>query len=97
MFDFSWYFKKYGIEPLSFEEEINLPMARKKTRNNKIKMVDMCESIIKYATWLEEKAIRIPEEDDERHSEMVDRLTEKTRTVVAALDLAYFYNGEDVK
>ncbi len=64
----------YGLEPMSVEAELNLPENKKKTRNNKVVIVNTCCHIIDLAECIKTRAKWIPEEDDTEHAKLVDAL-----------------------
>ena len=84
------------LEVMSYEEEINAPKNVKRTRNNKLQMACDLDWAIKYAQQLRRRVSQIPEENDERHAEMVAQLAMLTRKAYLAMDKACFYNGEGV-
>ena len=61
----------YGIEPMSFSEEASMPEAAKRTRNNKIYIIDKITSMRRMLDTIEGMARNIPEKDDENHSQLV--------------------------
>lgn len=67
----------YGIKPMSFEEEASMPEAAKRTRNNKIHMIDKITNIRRMLDVIEGMARDIPEKNDENHSQIVQSLKEK--------------------
>ena len=83
----------YGLKPMSFEDELNAPENIRKTRNAKHSAGLACDWIMKYATWLREKAERIPEEDDDKHAELCVKFAELVKEAKFAVMKAYDYNG----
>lgn len=69
----------YGIKPLTVEEELNYPANAKQTRNNKMKIVDMCERIRSLIYVIECRAKGAPELDDAKHAALVQELADKVR------------------
>ena len=68
----------YGIEPMTFEEEMNLwkehaPIA--KTRNNKKRLVLTFEKLRNIANYMIDYSKTIPEEDIAEHARLVEKLT----------------------
>lgn len=61
----------YGIRNLSLKEEANLPRYERLTRNNKISIVNSCESMKKILDSIEGRARKIPERNDYEHCVMV--------------------------
>ena len=69
----------YGIEPMSFEDEMNLwrwHEHKAQTRNNKRRMVIAMNKLIKDANYMINYAKSIPEVDDEKHASLVEELTQ---------------------
>lgn len=84
------------LKPMSFEEELNAPANVKRTRNNKLKMGGELDFMSCYIEQMRNRLSKIPEKDDERHAEMVERLAHLTKEAFHAVERATFYNGEDV-
>lgn len=78
-------FDYYGIKPASFEEEMNMPVAMKQTRNNKIKTIDELKWIVKMAEQMESYYKRIPEEDDQNHADLVQGLTDTIHRIYISM------------
>ena len=72
----NWLKNCYGMEPMSLEEEINLPKSVKQTRNNKIKIIDRLALDMRNIESLIDDARRIPECDDAKHAALVQKLTD---------------------
>lgn len=66
---------KYGIVPLSVEEEAALSDAAKKTRRNKMQIIDLCEDMRLQLYSIENRAKSIPETDDAAQADLVTDLT----------------------
>ena len=84
------------LKPMSLEEELNAPANVKRTRNNKLKMGGELDFMSRYIEQMRNRLSQIPEKDDERHAEMVERLAYLTKEAFHAVERATFYNGEDV-
>lgn len=84
------------LKPMSLEEELNAPANVKRTRHNKLKMGGELDFMARYIEQMRNRLSQIPEEDDERHAEMVERLARLTKEAFHAVERATFYNGEDV-
>ena len=82
------------VFPMTLEEEMNAPKNVKRTRQNKLRIASDLDWAIKYAQQLRRDVPRIPEENDERHAELVARLEKLTREAYEAISKATFYNGE---
>ena len=74
-------FKKYGIEPMSFLEEMALPKPVNQTRNNKVQIIEDCRMIAEMAKELIEYTKIIPTLDDEKHANLVQGLAERIHSV----------------
>lgn len=61
---------------MSFEEEASMPKAAKRTRNNKIHMIDKITNIRRMLDIIEDMARDIPEKNDENHSQIVQAFRE---------------------
>lgn len=88
---FSYYEKLYGLQPMTFSEEMNAPHTIRSTRQCKIEIVDMCRHITKLAEYIAERARRCPEEDDAAHAELVTGWRNAVETALIQLDDAEDY------
>lgn len=79
----------YGIQPLSFEEEWNQPENAKRTRHNKMKIIDTCKFARNLIETIEITARRAPELDDEKHSALVQELSDKVNEMYKAVEAAW--------
>ena len=83
--------KFYGLEPLTWEQEITLPEYQKGTRAAKIQIVNLCMEINNMSNSVKERARAIPEVNDKEHSEKVSefyRTIQKAYTeLVKAMDM----------
>ena len=76
----------YGLQRLTFEEELNQPKYAKQTRQNKMKIIDTCEhaeSLIETIRWRIKGA---PELDDERHATLVQEMMDKVNEAYKAIE-----------
>lgn len=80
--------EKYGIKPLTLEEEWNYPYNAKLTRNNKIKIIDRCETIRNLVETIECRAKAAPELDDDEHAEIIQKLANLVLEARFALESA---------
>lgn len=71
--------KRYGLTPMTFEEEWNAPEPIRRTRANKMRMVDYCDGAIRLLEQLSRYAVTIPEKDNTEHAEAVDALTHEAK------------------
>lgn len=78
----------YGLKPMTFAEEINAPDPVRKTRNNKVSMVGDMMWIQKIAAQLERYAKSIPEDNDEKHAELVQELHDSMHDAYLAMEVA---------
>ena len=85
MYDFSWYYKEYGINPMTFEEELNMPKAEKQTRNNKIKMIGELEWIVRIANQEISHIRMIPEDNNQDHADLVQKYADIIHTAYVAM------------
>lgn len=81
--------KDYGLKPLSLEEVLNQPENIRRTRNNKVKIIDTCDGAIRLIDTIKYRAKGAPELDDDRHSALVQELADKVEAFYKALDDAF--------
>ena len=81
-------FRYYGIKPLSFEEEWNLPKYAKQTRNNKMKIIDACDHAEHLLETIKMRAKGAPELDDPKHAALVQELADKVKEACKAIEVA---------
>lgn len=86
MLDFNKFCESYGIRPMSVNEEANLPYYEKQTRNNKIHMIDTCESMRRMLNSIEYRMKRAPELNNKEHAELVDNFRKLMDESFKALD-----------
>lgn len=79
---------QYGLESKTFKEELALPEAVRRTRNNKVALVTKCEQIIMMATQIQHDAKLFPELNDEKHSQLVQEYTNKINEALLDLEAA---------
>lgn len=84
------FYKMYGLKPMTLKEELDAPIPIKKTRGNKVSIVNNCDEIIKVAEDLREYAKRIPEENDPSHMALVQKLEDAISTVKLLIDEASY-------
>ena len=68
---FENYCRRFGIKPLTFDQEMKLPPNVKRTRGNKISIISHCALIRKSLDDIEYRARMAPEEDDQEHADLV--------------------------
>ena len=83
----------YGLKLMSLEEEANAPRNIKNTRNNKVRIIDDCNTIITMMETLRSRAYCCPELDDDAHAKLVEELanlvTDVKRNVNEAFRFGY--------
>lgn len=62
----------YGLRHMSLKEEANAPQNIKKTRNNKVRIIDDCNAIISMMETLRIRARSCPELDEDGHAKLVE-------------------------
>ena len=80
------FFKIYGLQPMSLEEEMNAPANIKRTRGNKIAAIDTCAFMRRTLDTIESIALNIPELDDDNHSALVEMWMQAIRYAKEQLD-----------
>ena len=81
-------FTKYGIKPLSIEEEWNLSEYAKQTRNNKMKIIDACDHAERLLETIKLRVKGAPELDDPKHAVLVQELADKVKEACKAVEAA---------
>ena len=69
--------KLYGLIEYTLEEEIALPELVQRTRRNKMQIIDQCEHIKYMLDYIKERAKKTKEEDDQFHSDLVQKLADE--------------------
>lgn len=80
--------ERYGIKPMTFEEEWNQPENAKQTRRNKMKIIDTCEAMRRTLETIERRVRTAPELDDSNHAALVQELADKVKEVYKAIEAA---------
>lgn len=62
----------YGLEALTLEQEMKLAPNVKRTRGNKVEIIDTCANIRKLLDTIEYRARMTPTEDDLAHADLVE-------------------------
>jgi hypothetical protein len=87
------YKERFGVEPMSLEEELALPAAQRSIRNNKVKMMGHLDYMKQLIAALENRVRNIPEEDNAKHGQLVQDLeeavSEASRAVQKAARVGY--------
>lgn len=81
-----FFYKKYGMKSLSWDEEMALPAVAHATRNNKIKMIDDLRRTKRWIEALEDRVRTIPVEDNEHHAQLVQELSEEIKKLRIAAE-----------
>lgn len=81
----------YGIRNLSLQEEMKLPRYERLTRNNKVNIINSCESMKKVIDSIETRTRKIPEKDDYDHCMMVMEYTKLCHKAWEELQKMYLY------
>lgn len=76
----------YGIPEMTIDEEINLPPLAKRTLQNKIKIIDWCDSMERSIKTIRDRAKGAPIKNDERHSDLVQKWTLMVMSATRSLD-----------
>lgn len=79
----------YGLEPLTLEHEMELAPNAKRTRNNKINIIDNCASIRRLLDNIECRARMAPVLDDQEHADLVDKFRDAVDEVYKAAERAW--------
>ena len=80
--------KYYGLKPLSFKEEFNLPKYARQTRHNKMKIIDTCDHATKLIDTIKYRAKYAPELNDPEHAELVQEFADKVNELYKAVEAA---------
>ena len=79
----------YGLEPLTLEQEIVLAPNAKRTRNNKIKIIDTCASIRRLLDTIEFTARTAPVLDRKEHADLVEEFYDAIKEAYKATERAW--------
>lgn len=83
-----WY-ARYGIKPLTVEEEFKLPENAKRARQNKMKIIDTSKSTRDLLEMLELRIRMAPELDDELHADLIQQVANKVNDIYKDVMEAY--------
>lgn len=78
----------YGLHPMSLEDEINQPYNAKRTRCNKIIIIDTCKHMENLIETIKYRAKMAPELNDSRHADLVQEMTDKVNEAYKAIEAA---------
>ena len=84
-----WIRNIYGMEPLSLEQEINLPWMVKQTRNNKMKIIDTCGHMTQLLETIKDTARMAPTPNDLEHAQLVQAYTDAVTEAYKAVQRAW--------
>ena len=76
----------YGTPEMTIEEEINMPPLAKRTLQNKIKIIDWCDSMESAINTIRSRAKGAPIKDDATHSDLVQKWTLMVMSACRSLD-----------
>lgn len=83
--------ERYGIKPMTLSEEAAMPPSIRRTRENKIYMIDAINLMRKQLDSMEFVVKQIPERDDDDHSQLIQKLREKVAVAkIYVEDADYF-------
>jgi ribosome-binding protein aMBF1 (putative translation factor) len=74
-------FEYYGLEYMTFEEELNQPQYSKQTRQNKMKIINASKFTRDLLESLENRIRRAPELDDKAHADLIQRVADKVNDI----------------
>lgn len=79
----------YGLEALPLEQEMALAPNVKRTRRNKIDIIDTCASIRSTIAAIEFRARRAPAEDNQKHADLVEEYRDAVKEIYKAAEKAW--------
>lgn len=79
----------YGLEALTLEQEMKLTPNVKRTRSNKIEIIDTCAGIRKLLDTIEYRARMAPAEEDQEHADLVEEFYNAVYEVYNATEKAW--------
>lgn len=85
---------RYGLAPMTFEEEANAPATVKTKREVKVTVADRCALMRQLVDTIENRARLIPETDDEDHAKLVRGFGDAVLFAMLALEDAATLNRE---
>lgn len=77
---------RYGLAPMTFEEEANAPATIKTKREVKVTVADRCALMRQLVDTIENRARSIPETDDEDHAKLVKGFGDSVLFAMLALE-----------
>lgn len=85
----------YGLEPMTIEQEVELPKNIKRTRICKLTIKDDCESVRRLLASIEFRAKMAPELDDQAHADLMESFARAVAAVrnVAEVAMHVGHNG----
>lgn len=83
-----WETKTYNLKHYTIDEEAKLPFTVRQTRENKIRIIDTCNFLLREIDSIIAVARLIPELDDENHSEIVNDYANAINNAKCALYVA---------
>ena len=83
--------KYYGLTPMNFDEEFNLPDTIRNTRSCKVDIVHWCDHMENAIDVIRSRIKNAPELDDEKHAALVEEFRNKVHRAMEMLnDTAMF-------
>ena len=79
----------YGLKYMSLKEEANAPQNIKRTHNNKVRIIDDCNTIISMMETLCIRARSCPELDEDGHAKLVEEFASLVADVKYKADEAF--------
>lgn len=80
--------EKYGIQPVTIAEEINLPDNLRAIRYSKMKIIDDCQAIITEAENIISRARKFKEDDNTDNAEYIQKWLAMIHSSRIKIDLA---------
>ena len=81
----------YGMKRLSLDEELSISDNERRTRNNKLTIIDQLDYMRKMIDQIEHRAQGTPIEDDPKHAELVEEFRKLVTRANVALESAAMY------
>lgn len=79
--------KFYGLVPMTLDQELNAPDPIKRTRANKIEIIDKANHIMELAESMAHLARSIPEKNDRVHADKVEKFRNLINSAYVAMEL----------
>lgn len=79
----------YGLKPMSLKEEAEAPQNIRNTRNNKVRIINDCDAIMRTMESIRGRVYRCPELDEDGHAKLVEEFTSLVAEVKRKADEAF--------